>query len=224
MAKNSFILLAAMFALTGCTADQHPTAPEVQTTSFDSPVRTTSPSAADPGLPYYARVEPAPPFVYHDDEWAAIVFYRDPSCVPGGFDLIRFFDAPAAFGCSQLVTANSMWKEGAFMGAPKVVKVSGSGAVPVWFFPTEVVLPAAADGVLTMTELRSLPNRLTGSASRYDEVVHPHPLPPSAGGGGHANPKLIITARGSLEDGRSFRLHMSRGDYDEVHGLRIMIR
>lgn len=224
MARQSFILLWAMFALTGCTADQSPAAPEIRTVSLDAPVRTTSPSADDPGLPYYARVEPAQPFVYHDDEWAAIVFYRDPSCVPGGFDLIQFFDAPAAFACTQLVTANSIWKDGAFVGAPKVVNVSGSSAVPVWFFPTDVVLGAVADGALTMTELRTLPNRLMAWASRYEEAVHPHALPSSAGGGGHSNPKLVITAHGSLEDGRSFRLHVNRGDYDEVRALRIVIR
>lgn len=224
MTKQSLVLLMALLPLSACSDDQSATMPEVQASSVDSPVRTTSPSAEDPGLPYYARVEPAPPHVYHDAEWAAIVFYRDPACIPDGFDLLQFFGAPAAFACTQLVSASSTWKEGPFMGAPKTVNVTGMGAVPVWFFPTDVVLPALADDILTMGELEALPGRLMGSASRYQEILHPHPLPPVAGGGGHANPKLNVTARGSVEDGRNFRLHVNRGDYDELHALRIVIR
>src|SRR4030095_7892709 len=30
--------------------------------------------------------------IYHTEEWAAIVFYRQPDCVPSGFNLLTFFD------------------------------------------------------------------------------------------------------------------------------------
>ena len=35
-----------------------------------------------PGVPAYARLEI--PFAVHTDDWAAIIFYRLPSCIPAG--------------------------------------------------------------------------------------------------------------------------------------------
>lgn len=48
-------------------------------------VRTTWPSPDDLGMPFYARVELFPPFIFNDGEWAAIIFYRQPECVPAEF-------------------------------------------------------------------------------------------------------------------------------------------
>ena len=43
-----------------------------------------------PGGPVYARVER--PFLIHTDEWAAVLFYRDPACVPEDFNLLDMLD------------------------------------------------------------------------------------------------------------------------------------
>ncbi len=55
----------------------------------------------DPGPPYYARIRSG--FVIHTDQVAAIVFYRQPGCVPAGFNLLNLFNPPTAFSCTLTV-------------------------------------------------------------------------------------------------------------------------
>lgn len=186
-------------------------------------VRTEWPSATDPGPPFYARTDDVTHFVFHDGEWAAIVFYRDPGCVPVGFNLLQFFDPPAAFGCALTTQGSSLWQGEAFLGAPKIATVGEAGPVPVWFVPVEAVRQATQDGVLTTGELAALDGLLVGYADQFNETLHPHPLPPELGGGGHPNPKLILTAKGQLEDGRRFNLHITQVK-DEVQAIQIQFR
>ena len=47
-----------------------------------------------PGIPAYARLG-GPNIAPHIDDWAAIVFFRNPACVPPGFNLFDFFDVRA---------------------------------------------------------------------------------------------------------------------------------
>jgi len=190
-------------------------------TADDGLVRTTWPSAEDPGPPFYARIVPAPPHVFDDGEWAAIAFYRDPACVPADFNLLQFFDVPAAFGCELVVTGSSLWQGEPFNGAPKIV--NSSGAAIVWFVPAAVIAQAMQDGVLTIGELAGLEGRLVGYADHFNETQHPHPLPPELGGGGHPNPKLVQNAQGQLEDGRRFSLHITEVN-DELRAIQIRFR
>jgi hypothetical protein len=185
-------------------------------------VRTDWPSAEDPGPPFYARTDHVPPFVFNDGEWAAIVFYRDPGCVPANFNLIQFFDPPAAFGCAPVTQGYSLWQE-AMTGAPKIAKTNGSGAVPVWFAPVEAVNLLTQDGDLTISELEGIDGLLVGYADQFDETLQPHSLPPELGGGGHPNPKVIVDAKGELEDGRRFNLHFTQVQ-DEVKAIQIQFR
>lgn len=219
-AYTSFAAVAAMAAvMAACspdrgapwsaeagTGDGHLTAPVTA-----SAVRTTWPSPADPGPPFYARIEPAPPHVPHDGAWAAVVFYRDPSCVRPDFDLLHFFDAPAAFGCPVTMMGSSIWEHGQWVGSPRVAAQRGT-AVPVWFFPANELLALLAGGGVTIGALAAVPGRLAGVASHYSEVLHPHPLPGEEIGGGHPNPGVVISAHGRLEDGRSFQLLHNSGD------------
>ena len=154
-----------------------------------------------PGVPAYARVER--PFAVHTDEWAAIVFYRLPGCIPGGFNLLDLFDIPGAFACPLTISGFEMWENGPPVdGAPRQV-VSSGVAVPVWLVPWPALQAALADNTLTIAELASL-NPLQGIATSYHEVLHPFSPPGTTGGA--KNPKISITASGSLSDGRSFRL------------------
>ncbi len=70
----------------------------ISTSIVEAAVRVEVPPA--PAIPAYARTD----FFIHNEEWAAIVFYGDPACVPGGFNLLEFYDVPAAFGCPLTVT------------------------------------------------------------------------------------------------------------------------
>lgn len=192
-------------------------------TANEGLVRTTWPSAEDPGMPFYARVELLPPFIFNDGEWAAIIFYREPVCVPASFNLISVFDVPAVFSCPHTVHGSSLWHGAIFNGAPKVITISGNGAVPVWFVPWNAVKDQArADGVLTIADLQQIEGTLVGYADRYTETLQPHP-DPAFGGGGHPNPKMIVNAQGQLEDGRHFNLHIT-WVHDEVKAIQIQFR
>lgn len=175
-------------------------------TAEDGLQRSAWPSAEDPGPPFYTRIEPAPPHIYTVDGWAVIQFYRDPACIRPEFNLLAFFDAPAAFGCPLVVEGFSLRK--AQPGAPKITEARGTGAVPFWFIPSAAVFDAMTDGVLTIGELAALPGRITGLASEFSEALHPGPIPVL--GGGHPNPVFTQSARGTLEDGRAFEYQLTR--------------
>ena len=174
-------------------------------------------------VPFYARVTTigTPDQIFHDDEWAVIVFYRPPECVPDDFDLLTFFDfpgpsGPGAFGCTPPTTAGfSLWRNGPGLDpAPYLAVTHGLGAVPVWFIRWPVLDAALQDGVLTMAELEALPeeSRLMGSAHYFRQVLQPHDAA--------AVPKTQFLARGALDDGRAFRV---RGLFVEGTTLQTQI-
>jgi hypothetical protein len=143
-----------------------------------------------PGIPAYARMGPD---IVHTDEWAAIVFYRLPSCVPADFNLLRSLDPPRAFRCPLTVEGHEVWEDGPGQDpAPKQV-VTKARNVPVWFASWDEVQAAASDGVLTIGELASLDSLVVGTAETYHEVLRP-------------GKSISLSARGNLADGRSFRL------------------
>jgi hypothetical protein len=150
-------------------------------------------------VPFYARIERGE--IYHTDEWAAIVFYRPPECVPGDFDLLDFDDAPRAFGCAPPTTDGfSIWSGEPYSSAPIQINLHGLGAVPVWFVSwPELQYAIADDGSLTMPELEGMQSLLIGSASFYKETLHPT--------GGAQVPMINYVAHGSLESGQSFKVH-----------------
>ena len=186
------------------------------------------------GVPAYART-PAPaggPFIYHTDEWAAIVFYRLPTCVPRDFNLLKFVDLkddgtpdPRVFDCPLTVSGFELWESGpppiGSDAAPRDTNLSGL-AVPVWFVPWPVLQTAMADGVLTMPELESLPH-LEGLATRFHEILHPigGPGDPTAGA---KVPHLTVTASGVLPDGRSFQYEFTSASSGAAEHVRIVFR
>jgi hypothetical protein len=183
-------------------------------------IRVTFPSAEFAGIPAYARI--ASGEIYIADGWAVIAFYRDPTCVPDNFNLLLFFDPPAAFGCPLTVEGYALYEPDAYpMGAPKVSHATGTGAVPIWLVPADVLLAAVADGVLDMVELQGLAGLLMGYAAQFNELLQPLPHP--VFGGGHPNPKLIQTAHGTLLDGRRFHYDLTSID-GQVKSIGLLIR
>lgn len=75
--------------------------------------------------------------------------------------------------------------------------------------PVSAIQQAVQDGELTIGELAGLEGRLVGYADQFNEVLHPHPLPPELGWDGHPSPKLIISSQGQLEDGGNFSLNVT---------------
>ena len=150
-------------------------------------------------IPFYARLGSlsTPEEIYQDDGWVAIAFYRPPSCVPDGFNLLAFFDFNA-FACGPPTTDGFEIRRNGqpLTVAPLQAKYEGRGAVPVWFVSTADLAAARADGVLTIVELEAMDSLLVGSATFFTQTLHPH---------GAANqPMNLWVARGELEDGRSF--------------------
>ena len=144
-----------------------------------------------PGVPAYARIGPD---AIHTDEWAAVPFYRLPACVPADFNLLRFMDAPRAFGCPLTVEGHEVWERGPGQDpAPKLVVTRGID-VPIWFVSWPELQAAMSDGVLTIGELSGLESLVVGTADVYREVLRPGEL-------------LVVDAHGTLADGRSFQLH-----------------
>lgn len=156
------------------------------------------------GPPYYARTEPAvfdPNLIPTNGEWAALVLYRQPNCIPESFNLLQFFDLPAAFDCplSNLsgyeVWANSPQTD----QAPRHTRFTGSGEVPIWFVKLAEFNQAAADGVVTIADFENMPSLRKGSADFFDELLRPS----------QTNSRLLlhIQANGRLDDGGGFRLN-----------------
>ena len=147
-----------------------------------------------PGPPYYARITQQ--FVIHTDKWAAIVFYRQPSCVPPNFNLLNLFDPGTAPGCPLTIDGFALFDQNPpLVNFPPRKSVSfGLGSVPVAFVRWPELQAAIADGVLTIGELAKLPSLRMVRATFFHENLRPTPI---SGIGGSEDPKLTIVARGA---------------------------
>lgn len=161
-----------------------------------------------PGVPAYARIEPSGAF--HTQEWAAVPFYRLPACVPDDFNLMSFFDIPRAFGCPLTVEGHEVWDSGPGQEPAPNQVVTTTGGVPMWFASWPELEEAMSDGVLTIAELSGLDSLVVGTADSYQEVLHPGEM-------------IVINARGTLSDGRSFRFHARHLARNESPQVQIKI-
>jgi hypothetical protein len=163
------------------------------------------------GGPFYARLERG--YVHMTDQWVAVAFYREPSCVRPDFNLLRFFDfenIPAIFGCQLTVHGLEIWKNGvASDQGPMQSKLFGNGAVPVWFVSVSD-FNAALPGI-TMRELALMPSLRKGSATFFEETLHP--------AGAARQTMLHISSYGWLEDGAYFQYQAT-----EAHGVLATVR
>lgn len=175
-----------------------------------------------PGIPAYARLELLVPNfdVPNNKRWAAIVFYRDPACVPDDFDLGSFFHPPdpgslGAFACPLLIEGHEIWENGPQEDlAPRFV-YSGNAVpnLPVWFVSSHELEPQLATGRITITDLRNMKSLVRGEASWFEERLYPN--------GSAADPGISLRARGLLEDGRRFSLVWDYADFGDVDDVRI---
>jgi len=213
------ILILCLALLVACGGSEPATQAVEQSPPAEPTAEPTEPAAAaeaelvrvenGDGPPFYARFGENETF--GDSEWVAIVFYRDPACVPDEFNLNDFFDfpgdaGPGAFGC-QPPTTNVVehWAGEPGSGpAPALSEMTGRGAVPVWFFTRADIDAAKSDGVVTITELEGLASRRVGSAATFTEYLKPSQS--------NAAPLLRFMAEGTLEDGGAFLVDVSYGD------------
>ena len=167
------------------------------------------------GVPAYARIGRVDGrvVVLNDGKWAAISFYREPSCVPDDFDLLDFFDAPRAFGCELTVEGFEIWRNGPWAGdAGPIQTVSfGLGTVPIWFVRTDELEGALVDDVLTMAELEACATLRKGSAFSFKETLHPAGIAQQT--------KLQLVARGTFADGGTFLFQVEETHFQQKHVL-----
>jgi hypothetical protein len=161
-------------------------------------------------VPFYARIEHA--VIIHDATWAAVVFYRPPSCVRAGFNLLDFFDVPAAFGCGPMAVEGFTVTKTPPLPVQSLLR--GLGEVPVWFVDWSELQAAVADHVLTISELAALPSLREGAATFYHETLHPT--------GGAKQNKLTLVASGALTAGGDFFLQASEVE-GELKDVRIVL-
>jgi hypothetical protein len=181
--------------------------------------------ADHPGPPWYTLVfsggaEPPSGYIPNDGTWAAVPFWRDPSCVPGDFDLLQVLDLqpldppndprPRAFGCELTVNGRAWFESGG--GIPTQERYIGLGAVPIYFVLLSEVQAVAGDSPtdpdsdpdIYIGELAGLPSLNIGSADRFEMVIH------NSNQG--ANPgHEVLDATGAITQGHfaghSFRYH-----------------
>jgi hypothetical protein len=146
-------------------------------------------------FPFYARAEPPAEvggFAYRTDKWAAIVFYRNPDCVPDAFNLFQFYDFNFGdvFGCASTVDGFSLHVEPTGTTPPKTSNLSGT-AVPIWFVPWDDEFQQAVEnGSLTIVELEAMDGLVKGVATGFREILGSVQF--------HPTPKINISARGDI--------------------------
>lgn len=168
-----------------------------------------------PGPPIYANIGSG--FLPHTDELAVIFFYRSPACVPSDFNLLDFLDftpafpggPPRPFLCELQIEGRALWHSPADP-SPALQFFYGLGAVPAWFVAWPELEAAAADGVLTISELASLPSLRVGTTTSFLETIR-NGVPAQRGGGEE------VVATGVLMDGRAFVVHINEKFREGVH-------
>lgn len=159
-------------ALSGSREDE-----SVATTPQPSP--TTVPTVVVPtetdvsNVPFYARISSDE--IFHNEDWALIVFYRPPSCIPPNANFLAALDAETVSECGPpTVDGVATWENGpATDAAPLETEFAGRGDVPVWLVPWPMLEGSIADGVLTRRDLLSMQTRLEGTMSSYLERIDP---------------------------------------------------
>jgi hypothetical protein len=162
--------------------------------------------------PYYTdtgRLADGSPYYFHDDQWSAFVFLRQPSCVPADFDLLNGADftpvfpggPPRVFDCALTVAGTAILKSPDDF-VPIQANLKGLGAVPVWFVSMTEIQAILAGDKLTITQLLACHSLRKGTATLYDEVDLPGTFRPQ----GQGNGSIHVTASGEVEDGASFQL------------------
>ena len=168
-----------------------------------------------PGPPVYANIGSG--YLPHTEELAVVFFYRSPDCVPADFNLLDYLDftpafpggPPRPFQCELHIEGRALWHS-LDDSAPGQQFFYGLGAVPTWIVRWPELEAAAADGVLTVSELAALPSLQTGEASSLVETIR-NTVPAQRGGG------EAVVATGTLLNGRSFVVHINERFREGIH-------
>jgi len=190
-----------------------------------SPIRLDFPSDS-PGIPAYARLELLIPNfdVPKNEDWAAVVFYRNPDCVPADFDLGQFFHfpgpgGPGAFGCELLIEGFELWANGPQqdMGPLYVRTRNAVPKLPIWFVAWPELSALFDNGEVFIEQIENLPSLIRAHAWWFEEALYPNGVAP--------DPGISMSARGRLETGGKFLLdwhfNASSGEDEVIINLEL---
>jgi len=210
------LVLAAASVLAACGDGAEPVAPRPEANVIlDIP-------GDSPGPPFYSLIQPG--WFPMTEEWAAVMWLRDPGCVPDDFNILQFFDPPPRpFFCALTIEGHEIWNTDPpdpTVG-PKNIIARGLGAVPLYFVSTADLLPAIGDGQLTITDLEAMPSLLVGFADFFTLSQQTGVARGRPGEG-----TITISSRGHLTDGRAFFFQTAEGPpkKDPIAHTRIEFR
>ena len=207
--------LTSSAALLGCSDRPLPT-DAITPPDAQFGIRTETGDAMS-GPPFYSFIQPG--WFPMTDEWAAVPWIRDTNCVPRAFNILNLLDltivfppsappAPRPLFCDLTVEGHEIWNTNPpdpSVG-PLNTTYKGLGAVPIYFVATAQLLPAIADGVLTIADLEAMSSLRVGHASAFTLTNQSGSARGRPGTG-----KINITATGRLEDGTPFYFGTSEG-------------
>jgi hypothetical protein len=221
--KRSALFALLIVVATACTYSVEPQVDELLITeamvagaSSRGMIIRSFPSE-DPGAPFYARVGPLLNQFFVADGYLVIPFYRDPACIPGGFDLLQIFDPPTgpddlgAFTCSLTVWGRFLTEANNPPGTfPRLVNTWGSN-VPFYIVSWELFHQTMEQGPVTMADLNAM-NPMVATATAFSETLRPRI-------GEHL---VVINAQGTLTDGRAFSFHVTHVE-DQTKSISLKI-
>lgn len=200
MMKQALVAMLVTGAMVACAESSETVGPDL-----DANIVLHVPEDS-PGPPFYTLIQPG--WFPMTEDWAAVAWLRDPACVPGDFNLLRLFDPPPTpFLCALTIEGHEIWNtEPPSPVGAKNILVQGLGAVPMYFVSTGDLLPAIADGVITIDDLEAMASLRVGYADKFTLTQQTGTSRGRPGEG-----KINIVASGALEDGGTFRFHTAEG-------------
>lgn len=126
----------------------------------------------DPGIPIYGRVGPILNQFFVAGDQLVIPFYRNPECIPEHFNLLNYYDPPAAFGCELMVQGRFVIEKDAEEGQFPIMAHTTSSEVSLWIVDWAGFQSLMAEGAVTIVDIEAL-NPLKATALQYEEYLSP---------------------------------------------------
>lgn len=166
----------------------------------------------DPGIPIYARVGPILNQFFVAGNQLVIPFYRNPECIPDSFNLLNYYDPPAAFGCELMVQGRFVIEKDAEEGQFPIMAHTTGSEVPVWIVDWSGFQSLKANGAVTIVDLEAL-QPIKATALQFEEYLSPR----------INEHQVIIEAEGTVPDtDQKFLFHLTH-EGDQIQSIVLEI-
>jgi hypothetical protein len=181
ISKSPILIIALIFFLPlSCeSTEEEPTMTDLVLAqkSFDSILKDPDNMVIhfpdeDPGIPIYGRVGPILNQFFIAGDHLVIPFYRNPVCIPDSFNLLNYYDPPAAFGCELMVQGSFVIEKDAEEGQFPIMAYTSGTEVPVWIVDWAGFQSLMEEGTVTIVDLEEL-NPIKATALQFEEYLTP---------------------------------------------------